>query len=152
MSAPDRSASPDAAERVRASFARQTLMRTLGATLERVGPGEVAIGLPRQDGILQQHGLVHGGALTAIADSAAGYAALTLMPPDSGILAVEFKINLLAPARQERFRAEGRVVRAGRSLTVAQAEVFGEQNGERVLVALLTATMMRIESWPGVVD
>jgi uncharacterized protein (TIGR00369 family) len=139
---------PDFAARVAASFQRQTLMSTLGATLERVEPGEVEIALVQSPGILQQHGFIHGGAITAIADSAAGYAALTLMPAGTGVLAVEFKINLLAPGRG-RLRAIGRVVRSGRTLTVAQTEVFGEEGKP---VALLTATMMVIEGRSGLVD
>ncbi len=143
---------PGFAARIRGSFDRQTLMTTLGATLERVEPGTVAIALPRSAGILQQHGFVHGGAITSVADSAAGYAALTLMPAGVGVLAVEFKINLLAPAQAARFVAEGRVVRAGRTLSVSQAEVYGEGGGERVLVALLTATMMSVAGRDDVVD
>ena len=138
--------------RVRDSFGRQTLMATCGATVASVGRGAVAIRMPRAPGILQQHGFVHGGAITAIADSAAGYAALTLMPAGVAVLAVEFKINLLAPARQAWFLAEGRVIRPGRTLTVSQAEVYGEEGEERTLVALLTATMMRIEDRGGMVD
>nr|WP_299565747.1 PaaI family thioesterase [Enterovirga sp.] len=141
------------AERVRASFARQTLMATLGASLARVEPGEVDILLPHAPGILQQHGFVHGGAVTSIADSAAGYATLTLAPVGTGILTVEFKINLLAPAKAARLVACGRVVRPGRTLTVAQTEVFGlDPDGSRVQVALLTATMMALEGKAGVVD
>ena len=146
-------ADPGFEARVRASFARQTMMATLGASLVRVEAGAVAILLPRSPGILQQHGLVHGGAVATIADSAAGYAVLTLLPPGAGVLTVEFKINLLAPARAERLVAEGRVVRAGRTLTVASAEVFGEEpDGSRTPVALLTATMMSIAGRDGVVD
>lgn len=144
---------PQFAERVEQSFARQTMMTTLGARLLNVGPGAVHIGLPVAPHILQQHGFVHGGAVTSIADSAAGYAALTLMEAGSGILAVEFKINLLAPAQGDRLVAQGTVVRPGRTLTVAQAEVYAEQGaGGRSLIALLTATMMRIEQRAGIVD
>ena len=139
-------------ERVTASFARQTMMGTLGAALLRVGPGEVDIGLPFAPHILQQHGFVHGGAVTCIADSAAGYAALSLMEPGFGVLTVEFKINLLSAGRGDRLVAEGRVVRPGRTLTVSQATVHGETAGRRETVALLTATMMRIEGRAGIVD
>lgn len=143
---------PNFAERVQRSFARQTMMATLGANLIQVGPGAVQIGLPIAPHILQQHGFVHGGAVTSIPDSAAGYAALTLMEEGFGILAVEFKVNLLAPAQGDRLVAEGKVVRPGRTLTVSQAEVYAERAGGRELVALLTATMMRIEQRPGIVD
>ncbi len=143
---------PAYAERVGASFARQTMMGTLGAAILRVAPGEVDIGLPVAPHILQQHGFVHGGAVTCLADSAAGYAALTLMEAGSGVLTVEFKINLLSPARGDRLVAEGRVTRPGRTLTVCQATVYGEAAGRRETVALLTATMMRVEGRPGIVD
>ena len=127
-------------------------METFGATLLRVAPGEVDIALPVAPHILQQHGLVHGGAVTTIADSAAGYASLSLMEPGVGIVTVELKINLMGPGRGERLVAEGRVVRPGRTLTVAQATVFAEEGGERSAIAVLLATMMRIEGRPGVVD
>jgi uncharacterized protein (TIGR00369 family) len=90
--------------------------------------------------------------VTAIADSAAGYAALTLMPPGTGVLSTEFKINLLAPAVGDRIVARGRVVKAGRTLTVAQAEVFAESGGREKLIALLTATLMAVEDREGISD
>ncbi|HEX3219085.1 MAG TPA: PaaI family thioesterase [Candidatus Limnocylindria bacterium] len=142
----------DAEARVRDSFARQGLMGTLGATLVSVAPGAVEITLRPHDAISQQHGFVHAGAVTAIADSAAGYAALTLMPPGSGVLSTEFKINLLAPAAGDRIVARGRVVKAGRTLTVAQTEVFAESAGDEKLIALLTATMMAVEDRGGISD
>lgn len=144
---------PAYAERVRGSFARQSLMATLGARLERVEPGAVTVALPRSDGILQQHGFVHGGAVAAIADVAAGYAALSLTPPGTGVLTVEIKINLLAPARAPLFRAEGRVIRPGRTLTMCQTEVFGAEDEDgRLLVAVLTGTMMSVAARSEVVD
>lgn len=142
----------DIEERIRSSFARQGLMGTLGATIDAVSAGAVEISLRPREAISQQHGFVHAGAVTAIADSAADYAALTLMPAGSGVLSTEFKINLLAPAAGDRIVARGRVVKAGRTLTVAQAEVFAEANGEEKLVALLTATLMELESRPGIED
>jgi uncharacterized protein (TIGR00369 family) len=102
--------------------------------------------------VSQQHGFVHAGAVSAIADSAAGYAGLTLMPPGAGVLTAEFKINLLAPAAGERLRARGRVVKAGRTLTLAQAEVFAESAGREKLVALLTATLMAVQDRDGIGD
>lgn len=143
---------PGFAERVRTSFLRQTLMTTLGASLEEVEPGRVAIRMKRQDGILQQHGFVHGGAVTAIADTAAGYAALTLLPPGRGVMSVEFKINFMRPAAQSTILAIGNVLKPGRTLSVAQAEVFGEEAGKRTTIALLIATMMAVEGRDGVVD
>ena len=108
----------DIEKRIRASFDKQGLMRTLGASLAAVSPGAVEITLRPSAEISQQHGFVHAGAVAAIADSAAGYAALTLMPADAGVLTAEFKINLLAPATGERIVARGRVVKAGRTLTL----------------------------------
>jgi uncharacterized protein (TIGR00369 family) len=142
----------DAEARVRDSFARQGLMGTLGATLVSVAPGAVEITLRPHDAISQQHGFVHAGAVTAIADSAGGYAALTLMPPGTGVLSTEFKINLLAPAAGDRIVARGRVVKAGRTLTVVQTEVFAESAGDEKLIALLTATMMAVEDRGGISD
>jgi uncharacterized protein (TIGR00369 family) len=142
----------DYSERIRSSFAKQGLMSTLGATLGVISPGSVEIAIRPDPAIAQQHGFVHAGAVAAIADSAAGYAALSLMPPGTGVLSTEFKINLLAPARGERIIARGRVVKAGRTLTVAQSEVFAESDGEEKLVALLTATMMTVEAREGIND
>ena len=112
--------------RIRTSFAKQGLMRTLGATLHKVTSGQVEILLVPKPEISQQHGFVHAGAVSAIADTAAGYAALTVMPMDRGVLTTEFKINLLAPARGECIIARGKVVRAGRTLTLAQTEVLAQ--------------------------
>ncbi|MEE1613617.1 PaaI family thioesterase [Microvirga sp. CF3016] len=105
--------------RVRTSFASQGMMATLGASLVRVSPGLVEISLPACRAVSQQHGFVHAGAIASIADSAAGYAALTLMPPGAGVLTAEFKINLMAPGIGERMTARGRVIKAGRTLTLA---------------------------------
>lgn len=143
---------PDFEARVRASFARQPMMETLGAKLVDVEPGRVRIVMPRAAHILQQHGFVHGGAVAAIADSAAGYAALSLMSRGAGVLTTEFKINLMAPAAGKELVATGMVIRAGRSLTVAMAEVHSETDGALKLVALLTASMMTMEGRDGVAD
>lgn len=146
------SGTTDYEARIRSSFARQGLMRTIGATLGVISPGSVEIVLVPDPAISQQHGFVHAGAVTAIADSAAGYAALSLMPEGRGILSVEYKINLLAPAVGDRIVARGSVVRAGRTLTVAQAEVFAVTGAEERLIALLTATMMTVEGRDGITD
>jgi uncharacterized protein (TIGR00369 family) len=138
--------------RVRASFDKQGLMSTLGATLGSVAPGLVEIAIRPGPAVSQQHGFVHAGAVSAIADTAAGYAALTLMPPDRGVLTTEFKINLLAPATGDRIVARGRVVKSGRTLTIAQTEVFAQNGGREKLIALLTATLMAIEGREGVND
>jgi uncharacterized protein (TIGR00369 family) len=134
------------------SFAKQGLMRTLGATLGKVTSGQVEIVLAPTPEISQQHGFVHAGAVSAIADSAAGYSALSMMPMDRGVLTTEFKINLLAPARGDRIIARGKVVKAGRTLTLAQTEVFAENKGKEQLIAFLTATFMAIEGREGIVD
>ena len=130
--------------RVRASFACQGLMTTLGARLSRVDAGFVDIELPIHAGITQQHGFVHAGAVAAIADSACGYAAATLMPADTGVLAVEFKINLMAPAAGDVLIARARVLRAGRTLSVCQADVVSVSSETEKTVALLTATIMTV--------
>ena len=143
---------PGFEERVRTSFARQGLMSTLGATIEAVSPGAVEISIRPDPAISQQHGFVHAGAVTAIADSAAGYAALSLMPPGTGVLSTEFKINFVAPAIGDRIVARGRVIKSGRTLTLAQTELFAESDGEETLVALMTATMMTIQGREDVSD
>jgi uncharacterized protein (TIGR00369 family) len=127
-------------------------MQTLGATLGSVAPGQVEIVLRPGPAISQQHGYVHAGAVSAIADSAAGYAALSLMPPGQGVLSTEYKINLLAPAVGDRIVARGKVVKAGRTLTVAQTEVFAESDGEEKLIALLTATLIAVEGRGDITD
>ncbi|MGJ3265687.1 MAG: PaaI family thioesterase [Salinarimonas sp.] len=145
-----------AVRRVEGSFAKQAIMRTLGAELVRVEPGVVEIGLPVTPGLTQQHGFVHAGAVATIADSAAGYAALTRMAEGRGVLTAEFKVNLVAPAAGERLVAIGTVVKAGRMLTVAETQVFSERiagdPATRKLCALLTATLVAVENREGVVD
>jgi uncharacterized protein (TIGR00369 family) len=128
--------------RVRESFARQRLLVTLGATLERVAPGEVDIRLPFRPALSQQHGFLHAGAITSIVDTACGYAALTLMPPGAAVLSVEFKVNLLAPGKGDSFLARGRVLKAGRTISVCTGEVHASGGGAERLVASMTATMM----------
>ena len=140
------------ATRIAASFGRQAFMATLGARLLHVGEGSVEIGMPVAPALSQQDGFVHAGAVAAIADSAAGYAALTLMPAQAGVLTAEFKINLLAPAAGERLVARGRVVKAGRTLTLAMAEVFAVSDGVEKLCAMLTATCMTIAGRDDVAD
>ena len=127
-------------------------MRTLGATLGKVTSGQVEIVLVPKSEVSQQHGFVHAGAVCAIADSAAGYAALSMMPMDRGVLTTEFKINFLAPATGELIIARGKVVKAGRTLTLAQTEVFAAKEGKEHLIALLTATFMAIDGREGIAD
>lgn len=133
---------PSFETRVRESFHRQSHMATLGATIAFVAPGEVHLALPFGAQFCQQNGFMHAGAIASIADSANGYAAYTLAPPETDVLAVEFKINLLAPAQGDRFLACGRVLRAGRTLTVCQAEVFATGTRERTLIATMLSTVI----------
>ena len=136
---------PTFAERVRTSFDRQRFMGTLGARLGRVEPGEVDIELPVRDALVQQHGYVHAGALASVLDSAAGYAAFTLMPAGAAVLSIEFKINMLEPARGATIVARGRVVRAGRTISVCRADAVALDGGRETIVATLTGTMMCVE-------
>ena len=136
-------------ERVRGSFARQGLLATLGARVMRVAPGEVDVELAFDERLTQQHGYLHAGALTAALDSACGYAALTLMPEEAAVLTVEFKVNLLAPAAGKRFLARGRVVRAGRTLTVCRGDAVAFAGDDERHVAAMIATMMAVGSRGG---
>lgn len=133
---------PEFEAATRASFARQGLMRTLGAELVHVAPGAVDIAMPFAPAFAQQNGFLHAGTISSIADSANGYAALTLCAPGADVLAVEFKINLLAPAKAPRFIAQGRVLRAGNTLSVCQAQVYGLNGDARVLVAAMLSTII----------
>lgn len=131
--------------RIESSLLRQTLLTNLGARLVRVEPGLVEIDLPHASHILQQHGYVHAGAIASIADSACGYACLTRMADGDAVLSVEFKINLLAPAKGDSFLARGKVLRMGRTIGVATAEVFSSVSDQPpVMIAAMQATMMRV--------
>jgi uncharacterized protein (TIGR00369 family) len=137
-------ADPEFEQRVRESFAKQGLMTTLGAELLRVAPGEVDIRMPVRPSVSQQHGFAHAGAVAAIADSACGYAAFSLMPANGGVLAVEFKINLMAPAAGEFLIARAKVIMAGRTLSVCQANVDSISGGEERTVAIMIGTIMNV--------
>lgn len=128
--------------RVRESFARQGLMKNLGAELAVVGAGQAEIRVPFGKHLTQQHGYFHAGVSGAIADSACGYAAYTLMAEDSSVLTVEYKMNLLAPADGEKLVARARVLRSGRTLKICAADVFVEKNGAEVHCATMLATIM----------
>jgi uncharacterized protein (TIGR00369 family) len=143
---------PDQFDRVRESFGRQAFMRTIGATIERVEAGAVEIRMPVRTDLTQQHGFVHGAVVAAIGDSACGYSAFTLMPPDAGVLSIEFKVNLLAPAKGELLIARARVVRAGRTISVCQADVVAVTDGVEKGIALVVATIMTIRDRVDVVD
>ena len=140
MNAPD----PNFAARVRDSFARQKAMALIGASISRVGPGEVEIALPWRDDLTQQKGFVHGGILGMIADTACGYAAFSLMPAGGSLVTVEYKMNILKPGRGALV-AKGRVIRPGRTLTVAQAEVYAEDGTH---VETMLQTLMALPDRP----
>lgn len=133
------------AGRVRASFDRQPAMGLLGARLARVEPGAVEIELPFRADLTQQHGFMHAGIVTTALDTACGYAAYSLMPADAAVLSVEFKVNLLAPARGELLRVRAEVKRAGRTITVCAADAFALSGGQSKVVATMLATMMTIQ-------
>ena len=135
---------PNFESRVRESFSRQTLMQTLGASITAIAPGEVEISMPMRDGMSQQNGFVHAGIITAIVDSACGYAALTLTPESREVLTIEYKVNFLSPAIGQRFVARGKVTRAGKTIAVCSGEVTAESGGEPKLIASMLTTMMII--------
>ena len=131
-------------ERVRQSFSKQAFMSTLGADLTRVGQGRVEIRLPFSSELTQQNGYLHAGAITALLDSACGYAALSIAADDKDVLTVEFKVNLLAPAAGEVFEARAQVKRAGQTLTVCSADAFAISGGSAKVVATMLATIMAL--------
>ena len=137
--------------RVRGSFTRQGIMAHLGAEMTACGPGRCEIRLPYGDHLSQQHGYFHGGVVATVCDSAGGYAAFTLMPDGSGVLTIEFKINLTAPADGELLIARGEVVRPGRSVTVSRAEAVVVKDGRERVCAVLQQTLMTISGRPDVV-
>lgn len=144
-------AEADFEARVRASFARQKAMTTIGATLTHVTPGIVEIEMPHDELFTQQHGFLHAGVISMALDSACGYAAYTLMPADAGVLTIEFKVNLLAPGRGERFLFRGTVTKPGRTIIVADGQAYGYgSDGEAKLIATMTGTMMTVVGRKGI--
>jgi uncharacterized protein (TIGR00369 family) len=135
---------PEFEESVRRSFNSLTLMRTVGARLQRVSPGEVEIDLPFRDDLTQHHGYIAGAALTAIVDVACGYAAMTLTPPGASVLTIEYKVNFLSPAQGERMVARGRVVRPGRTVSVCSGDVVAVAGANEKVVAMMLATMATV--------
>ncbi len=135
-------ADPNFDPRVRASFERQTFMRTLGVRMTALTPGKCELTLPYQPSLCQQHGFLHAGVVTTVSDTAAGYAAFSLMPADSSVLSVEYKQNLLAPAVGDELIARGEVIRAGRNITVVLTHAYTRREGTEKLVGLLQATIM----------
>ncbi|MGZ8290627.1 MAG: PaaI family thioesterase [Telluria sp.] len=135
-------ANPGFAESVAASFDKQNAMHLIRATLPLVEHGRTEIHVPHWPGVEQQHGFVHGGVVGMIADSAAGYAAMTVVPAGASVLTVEYKMNLVAPADGEKLVARGKVVRPGRTLIVTTAEVFAVNDGKETLCAIMQQTIM----------
>lgn len=135
---------PEFSARVHASFLNQPAMALIGATMPVIEAGYTEIHLPYSPAVTQQHGYIHGGVVGMIADSAAGYAANTLTSADTGVLTVEYKLNLLAPADGQLLIAEGSVVRYGRTLIVTKAEVFAVKDGKKTLCALMQQTIMAL--------
>lgn len=141
---------PQFAERVRESFSQQKVMDLLGAELILVEAGNVHIGFIYQSQLTQQHGFIHAGIVSTLLDSACGYAAFSLMPAEAGVLSIEFKVNLLAPAKGERFIAEATVVKPGRTISVAEGTLFSIANNNKKKVATMTATMMAVSGRPDI--
>ena len=135
---------PNFEARVRESFARQKVMKTIGASLTKVSPGEVEIELPFRKDLTQQHDFLHGGIVATIVDTACGYAALTLMPVDSAVLTIEYKVNFVSPATGKKMIARGHVTKSGRTVTVCAGDVFAISDGKEKLVATMLATIMML--------
>jgi uncharacterized protein (TIGR00369 family) len=138
---------PDFERRARDSFAAQTVMATMGVTVERAAPGEVVLAMRHRADLTQQHGFLHAGVVSTALDSACGYAAFTLMPPGAAVLTIEFKVNLLAPARGPWYRFTGRVTKAGRTISVVDGRATQRatpEAGDEALIATMTATVMTV--------
>ena len=137
-------------QRVRDSFSRQGAMRTLGARLLTIQPGSVDLAFDWAEGLTQQHGFLHAGMQATALDSACGFAALSLMPAEAGILSIEFKTNLLATARGQRFRVEGRVLKPGRTIMVAESRLYAHDANQERLASTMTCTLMCIQGREGI--
>lgn len=144
-----RIAEPDFRERVQDSFSRQSAMKLIGAELTRCEPGIVEIEMPFRDDLTQQHGFLHAGMISTALDSACGYAAFTLMPPDAAVLTIEFKVNLLAPGIGDRFLFRGEVTKPGRTIMVSDGQAFAVTDTEVRLIATMTATLMVVQDRKG---
>lgn len=135
----------DFEQRVRSSYDRQRVMKTIGAELTRVGPGTVEIEMPYGEGFTQQHGFLHAGIISTALDSACGYAAYSVMPADAAVLTIEFKVNLLSPGRGARFLFRGSVTKPGRTIIVADGQAYAyDDEGNAKLIATMTATIMAV--------
>jgi uncharacterized protein (TIGR00369 family) len=131
--------------KIRTSFSNQGFMHSIGAELLRIEPGEVRIGLIFSKSLTQQHGFIHAGVITAIIDTACGYAAYTLMSPDSEVLTIEYKVNFLSPARGEKFIATGNVIKQGKTIMFCQGEMVAVNKDGEKTIATMSATMISIE-------
>jgi uncharacterized protein (TIGR00369 family) len=142
---------PDYEERVRKSFARQGVMTTIGAELTLVTPGTVEIEMAYSGALTQQHGFLHAGIISTALDSACGYAAFSMMPENAAVLTIEFKVNLLAPGKGERFLFRGSVTKPGRTIVVADGQAYAfAADGEAKLIATMTGTMMTVVGRDGI--
>jgi len=141
---------PGFEQRIRDSFVEQTIMATLGAELTRVEPGNIEVRVPFRSDLSQQHGFLHAGVLTTVMDSACGYAALSLMSPEAGVLAIEFKANFLRPAKGN-IVARGTVLKPGRTINVCRADAFVENEGREILVATMLGSIMTVVGREGIV-
>ncbi|MCZ6470370.1 MAG: PaaI family thioesterase [Gammaproteobacteria bacterium] len=135
---------PDYVARVEKSFSDQAVMKTIGASIEAISPGKIEIEFPYQSNLTQQNGFIHAGIVSTVLDSACGYAAFSLMPQDVSVLTIEFKINLLSPATGDRFRGYGKVKKAGRTISVAEAELYAFSDQGKKLVATMVGTLMAV--------
>ncbi|WP_185804122.1 PaaI family thioesterase [Pontivivens nitratireducens] len=143
---------PDFDARVRSSFDRQNVMRTMGISIADLSPGHIVLEMAHNDALTQQHGFLHAGIVSTALDSACGYAGFSLMPPEAAVLTAEFKINLLNPADGERFRFVADVVKPGRTLTICEARAYAVKGQKEKLIATMTATLMALVGRAGVTD
>lgn len=137
-------------EKVAESFQRQEVMKTLKASILDIRPGEIELEFPYQQSLTQQHGFIHAGIVSTVLDSACGYAAFSLMPEEAAVLTIEFKINLLSPAKGDRFRAIGKVKKPGKNITVTEGELFAYSDSGEKLVASMVGTIMAIYNRDGI--
>jgi len=140
---------PEYEKRVRESFGRQQVMQAIGASLTRILPGTVEIVLPFRGDLTQQHGFLHAGIISTIADSACGYAAYSLMPADAAVLTIEYKVNFLSPAQGDRMVARARVTKPGRTVSVCTCDVFAVTNGRERIIATMLGTLMTVREREG---
>ena len=137
-------------EKVIESFNRQGMMKTINASILAIRPGEIELEFPYQSNLTQQHGFIHAGIVSTVLDTACGYAAFSLMPENAAVLTIEFKVNLLSPAKGERFRAVGKVKKPGKYITVTEGELFSHVEGGQKLVATMVATIMSVYDREGI--